>query len=442
MPNPHHKPAPEPQDDTPKSSSALPESPDGGGALTTPMGFRFEREAVAAYLNFAFHAHPEAQGWIADFRADGRPDMVGHFREAYQSIAHDVEETFEARPDITPKQLLERVLDVTRWHESPYSEVGGEAFRSEAGVDRKFVWDAAHITVFNVLGGAFHAPGDEDGDEENDLSTDPAHDIELTMSDAAQARHEALFEALRLAHRAVQQSSEALAAFTPEAGLEDMAQPYLEAYASTLANLTELVRQRPDVTSEDLVRIMETRCEMPQETLGETARRVGQNLNPCAWQFGEKEAREGVLSLLASLLTPAPTPLETHEREHRRGFAHAPEEIARLLEEGLHTAPELARLLKDMRDNEGLRHMTQHFESAYALAVNDLRTTFASEPDLTPDRLFRKLWAYQRQFDAGVLGEDREFVLSPHRAEQSYALVHGYQAALTVLARLVPVDRP
>jgi len=508
MPNSRRKPTPEPPDDNLNPTPMPPESADDGcvgpaesaeiaeigcDESPAPMMFRFGPEAIAAYLNFAFHANPEVQGWIDDFRADGRPHMVEHFREAYQSIVHDVEEAFETRPDITPQQLMQRVFDLTRWHESPYSEVGGEAHLSEAAADRKFAWDVAHIAVFDLLGGAAHAPGEEEDDEDPfDLdptdqgvcalpsdaglmrqlqdreayidaverqlialrrrvaaleapeheATDPAQDIELTDPGASRARHEALLGALRLAHRALQHSSEALASYTHENAMADVAQPYAETYASTLANLAELVRQRPDVTPEDLVQIMETRCEMPQESLGETARRIEPGANPCPWQFGQKEAHRDVLTLLTTLLQPVPTALESSEREHRRGFAHAPEEIVRLVEEGLRTAPETTTLRKDMYEDESQRHMQQPFESAYALAVNDLRTAFASEPNLTPDGLFRRLWVAQRQFDSGVLAEDREIALCTHRIEQSYALIHGYQAALTVLTRLVPIDRP
>lgn len=443
MPNHHPKPAPEPQDDTPKSVPMPPESSEDSGvdpdeSVETPLPtmFKYSPQGTVAYLNFCLHTDSEALGWIDAFREDGRPHMAEHFVEAYGSIVRDIEEAFEVSPGITPRQLMQRVADLTCWLSSPCSEIGGEARLSASGEDRRSAWEAAHVVVFNLLGGTTYAPGEED-----DLSTDPVQDIELTVP-ASRARHEALLEALRLAHRALQHSAEALSSFTYENAMADVAQPYAETYVATLANLAELVRQRPDVTPEDLVRIMETRCEMPQESLGETSRRIEPGAHPCAWQFGEKEARRDVLTLLTNMLQPVPTALDSSEHEHRRGFTHAPEEIVRLVEEGFRTAPEVRSLLTDMYEDESLRHMQQSFETAYALAVNDLRTAFREDPNLTPDGLFRRLWASQRQFGSGVLAEDREIALCTHRVQQSYALIHGYQAAMTVLTRLVPIDRP
>lgn len=446
MPNPHPKPAPEPQDDTPKPAPMLPESPEGSSVnpdesaeitedfyddTPIPTMFKYSPQGTIAYLNFCFHSDPDILGWIESFRENEKPHMVEHFTEAYRSIVRDVEEAFEVRPDITPQQLGQRVADLTCWVSSPCSKVGAEARFSEIGEDRRFAWEAAHVLVLNRIGRSVYAPGEGDH-----LFTDPAEDIELPAPTAPHDGHEGLAGALTLAIRAFAQASNTLPDLTSEAAMADVVQPYIQTYARTLASLAELCHQRPDVTPEDLVRVMETRCEMPGESLAATARRIEPESNACAWQFGEKLARRDALDLLTTLLPPAPP---TQARAPR--MAQAPEDFLRALEEGLSTAPEVRSLLTDMYDDESLRHMEQPFKTAYTLAIGDLREILHEEPGISPDRLFRRLWSCQQAFTSSLLAEDREIALCAHRIEQSYAMVHGYQAAMTVLTRLVPIDR-
>lgn len=121
----------------------------------------------------------------------------------------------------------------------------------------------------------------------------------------------------------------------------------------------------------------------------------------------------------------------------RSSFTHGPEGILAFLQHSLHNAPESATILANMYGDESLRHMAKPFMEAYGSAIDDIAKAFEESPDITPDQLFAKLWALQRESNETWFQTDRDTGMCSYQTDWGYAWMHGYQAALSILANAV-----
>ena len=120
--------------------------------LMPPSSFRLPPEGIVALLDLAYHTSDETANILADMYADeSQRHLARPFAEAYAAAVRDVSEAFEQDPGISPRDLLQHLVDIQCHSSATWSQMDREIGSSDAGSDWAYAWDLGYAQAFILL---------------------------------------------------------------------------------------------------------------------------------------------------------------------------------------------------------------------------------------------------------------------------------------------------
>lgn len=157
MTQPHRKPrkpAPStPPPPMPDPAEVAPPDPVDDMELMPPSSFGLPPEGIIALLGLAYHTSDETAEILAGMYADeSQRHLARPFAEAYAAAVRDVSEAFEQDPGISPRALLQHLVDIQCQSSSAWSQMEREIGTCDARSDWAYAWDLGYAQAFILLG--------------------------------------------------------------------------------------------------------------------------------------------------------------------------------------------------------------------------------------------------------------------------------------------------